>query len=153
MNKEDNQLIMDILNQQSEPLDRKELWLMSKMDTEEFNNAVSFLESKGDIVTLKEGKTKKIALPKDIGYLKATIVRHSGGFCFAHPEDESIADVFIHGTDDKGAMPGDLVLLKNISMEILPGNIYGLLGENGVGKTTLLTLLCGLKKVQSGSGN
>ena len=117
MNKEDNQLIMDILNQQGEPLDRKELWLMSKMDTEEFNNAVSFLESKGDIVTLKEGKTKKIALPKDIGYLKATIVRHSGGFCFAHPEDESIADVFIHGTDDKGAMPGDLVLLKNISME------------------------------------
>ena len=30
-------------------------------------------------------------------------------------------------------------------------SIYGLLGENGVGKTTLLTLLCGLKKVCSGS--
>ena len=30
-------------------------------------------------------------------------------------------------------------------------NIYGLLGENGVGKTTLLTLLCGLKKPQTGS--
>ncbi|MBQ5983843.1 MAG: ATP-binding cassette domain-containing protein [Bacteroidales bacterium] len=46
---------------------------------------------------------------------------------------------------------GSNEVLKNISMEILPGNIYGLLGENGVGKTTLLTLLCGLKKVQSGS--
>ena len=46
---------------------------------------------------------------------------------------------------------GPKEVLKNISMEILPGNIYGLLGENGVGKTTLLTLLCGLKKVQSGS--
>ena len=45
---------------------------------------------------------------------------------------------------------GPKEVLKNISMEILPGNIYGLLGENGVGKTTLLTLLCGLKKVQSG---
>lgn len=42
-------------------------------------------------------------------------------------------------------------VLKNISMKLEPGHIYGLLGENGVGKTTLLTLLCGLKKPQSGS--
>ena len=117
MNKEDNKLIMEILNGQSEPVERKELWLMSKMDTEDFNNAVSYLESMGDIVTLKEGRVKKVALPKNAGYLKATIVRHSGGFCFAQPEDESVADVFIHGADDKGAMPGDLVLLKNITME------------------------------------
>ena len=37
-------------------------------------------------------------------------------------------------------------VLKNITMQACSGNIYGLLGENGVGKTTLLTLLCGLKK-------
>ena len=42
-------------------------------------------------------------------------------------------------------------VLKNISMDLEPGRIYGLLGENGVGKTTLLTLLCGLKKTQSGT--
>jgi len=42
-------------------------------------------------------------------------------------------------------------VLENISMRIEPGNIYGLLGENGVGKTTLLTLLCGLKKPLAGS--
>ena len=42
-------------------------------------------------------------------------------------------------------------VLKNISMNIEPGRIYGLLGENGVGKTTLLTLLCGLKKTQEGT--
>ncbi|MCR5408361.1 MAG: ATP-binding cassette domain-containing protein [Bacteroidales bacterium] len=42
-------------------------------------------------------------------------------------------------------------VLSNISMELKGGNIYGLLGENGVGKTTLLTLLCGLKKPQEGS--
>ena len=46
---------------------------------------------------------------------------------------------------------GSKVVLKNISMELKGGNIYGLLGENGVGKTTLLTLLCGLKKPQAGS--
>ena len=46
-----------------------------------------------------------------------------------------------------GAFP----VLKNISLEISEGNIYGLLGENGVGKTTLLTLLCGLKKPKEGT--
>ena len=45
---------------------------------------------------------------------------------------------------------GSVPVLKNISMQLEEGKIYGLLGENGVGKTTLLTLLCGLKKVSSG---
>src|SRR5574344_973227 len=44
----------------------------------------------------------------------------------------------------------DVPVLKNISMTLEDGKIYGLLGENGVGKTTLLTLLCGLKKVNTG---
>ena len=42
-------------------------------------------------------------------------------------------------------------VLKNITTTLEEGKIYGLLGENGVGKTTLLTLLCGLKKVGGGS--
>jgi len=41
-------------------------------------------------------------------------------------------------------------VLENINMVLENGKIYGLLGENGVGKTTLLTLLCGLKKPKSG---
>ena len=45
---------------------------------------------------------------------------------------------------------GAIPVLKNISMRLEEGKIYGLLGENGVGKTTLLTLLCGLKRVRSG---
>ena len=42
------------------------------------------------------------------------------------------------------------VALKDISMTLDEGHIYGLLGENGVGKTTLLTLLSGLKKPKAG---
>ncbi len=42
-------------------------------------------------------------------------------------------------------------VFKNISLEFEKGNIYGLLGENGVGKTTLLKLICGLQKPQHGS--
>lgn len=46
---------------------------------------------------------------------------------------------------------GKMPVLKSITTTLEEGRIYGLLGENGVGKTTLLTLLCGLKKVCSGS--
>ena len=46
---------------------------------------------------------------------------------------------------------GKTPVLKSITTTLEEGRIYGLLGENGVGKTTLLTLLCGLKKVTEGS--
>lgn len=52
---------------------------------------------------------------------------------------------------DLGFSYGDKPVLKNIGMTLEEGKIYGLLGENGVGKTTLLTLLSGLKKPQAGS--
>lgn len=52
---------------------------------------------------------------------------------------------------DLGFSYGDKAVLKNITMTLEEGKIYGLLGENGVGKTTLLTLLCGLKAAKAGS--
>ena len=52
---------------------------------------------------------------------------------------------------DLGFSYGEKAVLKNINMNLEEGRIYGLLGENGVGKTTLLTLLCGLKKPQTGT--
>lgn len=42
-------------------------------------------------------------------------------------------------------------VLDKISLDLLPGHIYGLLGENGVGKTTLLNLLTGLIKPKEGT--
>ena len=41
-------------------------------------------------------------------------------------------------------------VFKNISLNFEKGNIYGLLGENGVGKTTLLKLISGLQKPTAG---
>lgn len=46
---------------------------------------------------------------------------------------------------------GEGIVLKDITMTLEEGRIYGLLGENGVGKTTLLTLLSGLKDPKAGS--
>ena len=46
---------------------------------------------------------------------------------------------------------GKKEILSDISMTLEAGKIYGLLGENGVGKTTLLKLVCGLQKPFSGN--
>ena len=42
-------------------------------------------------------------------------------------------------------------VFSNISLSFREGNIYGLLGENGVGKTTLLKLICGLQRPTAGT--
>ena len=41
--------------------------------------------------------------------------------------------------------------LKNVSLSINEGELYGLLGVNGAGKTTLLKILSGLTNLTSGS--
>ena len=41
-------------------------------------------------------------------------------------------------------------VFHNINLTFKPGSIYGLLGENGVGKTTLLKIISGLQQPQVG---
>ncbi len=40
--------------------------------------------------------------------------------------------------------------LKNLSMNIPKGSIYGFVGRNGAGKTTLIRIICGLQEATSG---
>ncbi|TEB12477.1 ABC transporter ATP-binding protein YtrB [Pelotomaculum sp. FP] len=44
----------------------------------------------------------------------------------------------------------DLEALKDVSLSVRKGSIYGLVGSNGAGKTTLLKLLAGIYKQNSG---
>ncbi|MGB5428788.1 ATP-binding cassette domain-containing protein, partial [Eudoraea sp.] len=46
---------------------------------------------------------------------------------------------------------GSLEVLNNVTLECLKGRIYGLIGANGTGKTTLFRILLGLIKADSGS--
>lgn len=42
-------------------------------------------------------------------------------------------------------------LFKNLSLRLEPGHIYGLLGKNGAGKSSLLRLMAGLLFPQKGT--
>jgi ABC-2 type transport system ATP-binding protein len=44
----------------------------------------------------------------------------------------------------------DRQVLNKLSLEILPGEIYGLLGANGAGKTTLINIICRLVNPDQG---
>ena len=45
----------------------------------------------------------------------------------------------------------DVKALKNVSLSVKQGELFGLLGINGAGKTTLIKILCGLTKKTSGN--
>ena len=47
---------------------------------------------------------------------------------------------------------GEKHVVKDFSLEVRHGEIYGFLGPNGSGKTTSIRMICGLLKPDSGSG-
>jgi drug efflux transport system ATP-binding protein len=59
-------------------------------------------------------------------------------------------DVVI-GAKDLNKTFGSFKAVKNFQLEVRNGDIYGLLGANGAGKTTSIKLICGLLDPTSGS--
>jgi ABC-2 type transport system ATP-binding protein len=55
------------------------------------------------------------------------------------------------GADNLTKHFGAFTAVKNVSLEIHYGEIYGLLGANGAGKTTTIRMLCGLLEATSGN--
>jgi len=45
---------------------------------------------------------------------------------------------------------GSLEAVRDLSLEVLPGEVFGLLGPNGAGKTTTIRIVCGLLRPDAG---
>ncbi|MCM2316230.1 MAG: ABC transporter ATP-binding protein [Thermoanaerobaculia bacterium] len=48
---------------------------------------------------------------------------------------------------------GDFVSVDDVSFDVRPGEVFGLLGSNGAGKTTTIRMLCGLLRPSAGVGH
>ena len=44
-------------------------------------------------------------------------------------------------------------VLRGVDLRVEPGQVLGLLGRNGAGKSTLITILCGLRRADSGTAS
>ena len=53
--------------------------------------------------------------------------------------------------DNLGGGYGDTIVLRNISLSLAPGQVLGVLGRNGVGKSTLMRLLTGFLPLSQGT--
>jgi ABC-2 type transport system ATP-binding protein len=60
-------------------------------------------------------------------------------------------DDIVIGAKDLNKRFGSFQAVKNFQLEIRNGDIYGLLGANGAGKTTAIKIICGLLDPTSGS--
>lgn len=57
---------------------------------------------------------------------------------------------FVVQTRQASKAYGSFYALKQVSMHVKQGDIYGLIGDNGAGKSTLLKLLTGLARATEG---
>lgn len=63
---------------------------------------------------------------------------------------QALRDTALMTGENLGAVRGERVLFKGVSVRVQPGEILLLRGANGSGKTTLLRQLAGLSEPQSG---
>lgn len=65
------------------------------------------------------------------------------------------ADVLLRAADVRKAFPkpdgGELLVLEGVNLQLLEGQIVGLLGRSGSGKSTLLRLIAGLSRPSAGA--
>jgi ATP-binding cassette ChvD family protein len=94
--------------------------------------------------------TKNKARIKNYDKMLATEVEEKDGSVELHiPAGKRLGDTVVRFENVTFAYNGEPVL-KNVSFELQPGDILGIVGPNGTGKTTALKLIMGKLKPQSG---
>ena len=65
----------------------------------------------------------------------------------------TLASELIIETEHLSRTFGDLVAVKDVSLSVRRGEIFGVLGPNGAGKSTTIRMLCGILDPTSGRGS
>lgn len=71
-------------------------------------------------------------------------------FRIYHEKRNSVYEALV-GRFSDGKYYEDLVVLKNVSFSINKGEMFGIVGKNGTGKTTLLRIISGIYKPDEGN--
>jgi ABC-2 type transport system ATP-binding protein len=71
-------------------------------------------------------------------------------FPASHKSRDRASDAVAIGAVNLSKRFGNFDAVRNVSLEVRYGQIYGLLGANGAGKTTTIKMLCGLMDPTSG---
>ena len=69
----------------------------------------------------------------------------------AERKGETMADNLVIETTSLTKRYGKIVAVDGLSMEVPRGHVFGLLGPNGSGKTTTMSMLLGLVRPTAGS--
>ncbi|WP_042202866.1 ribonuclease R [Paenibacillus camerounensis] len=87
-----------------------------------FEDLLSELEQDGRIVLTRNSR---YGVPERMDLLRGRLQAHAKGFAFLIPDDRDHPDVYIHANDLKGAMNGDIVLIRITSKSPSGGRMEG----------------------------
>jgi ribosome-dependent ATPase len=65
-------------------------------------------------------------------------------------DDEFVAETFVASVANVSQRYGKAIALNDVSLDIPSSKMIGLIGPDGVGKSTLLSMLAGVRKIQAG---
>lgn len=106
-------VILDFMREEGyKPMEMPELsrvFDIRKEDYKAFKKTIKAMEKEGLIL---RNNQDRFGVPERMGLVRGKIQTHARGFAFVTPEEGGKKDVFIPSSATKGAMNGDIVLVK-----------------------------------------
>lgn len=87
-----------------------------------FEDLLLELEQDGRVVLTRNAR---YGVPERMDLLRGRLQAHAKGFAFLIPDDRDHPDVYVHANDLKGAMNGDIVLVRITSKSPSGGRMEG----------------------------
>ena len=107
------EILAFMLEQAYKPMSYAELEVHFAIETAEqfraFLQTLNELEQEGRVLRTK---TDRYGIPERMDLIRGKLQAHPKGFGFLIPEDREQPDVYIHANDLKGAMNGDVLLVR-----------------------------------------